>query len=279
MKKKSYFTSGSGARKAFVSSFQDKTELNEVIDSNNESKIIDKIFHKSSENMSELENNSVSLTVTSPPYNIGKDSDLDLTDDEYWAMMENIFTEIYRVTESGGRLVVNVANLGRKPYIPFSKYFTELLIEIGFIMRGEIIWQKSKGANANFAWGSWLSASNPVIRDIHEYCLVFSKDSLRKSSEGESSIKKEEFMESTLSIWNINPARAKKIGHPAPFPIELPQKFINLYTYKKDLVLDPFLGSGTTAVAAKLLERNFIGYEIEEKYIAIANNRLKTEVN
>ena len=279
MKKKSYFTSGSGARKAFVSSFQDKTELNEVIDSNNESKIIDKIFHKSSENMSELENNSVSLTVTSPPYNIGKDSDLDLTDDEYWAMMENIFTETYRVTESGGRLVVNVANLGRKPYIPFSKYFTELLIEIGFIMRGEIIWQKSKGANANFAWGSWLSASNPVIRDIHEYCLVFSKDSLRKSSKGESSIKKEEFMESTLSIWNINPARAKKIGHPAPFPIELPQKFINLYTYKKDLVLDPFLGSGTTAVAAKLLERNFIGYEIEEKYIAIANNRLKTEVN
>ena len=279
MKKKSYFTSGSGARKAFVSSFQDKTELNEVIDSNNESKIIDKIFHKSSENMSELENNSVSLTVTSPPYNIGKDSDLDLTDDEYWAMMENIFTETYRVTESSGRLVVNVANLGRKPYIPFSKYFTELLIEIGFIMRGEIIWQKSKGANANFAWGSWLSASNPVIRDIHEYCLVFSKDSLRKSSQGESSIKKEEFMESTLSIWNINPARAKKIGHPAPFPIELPQKFINLYTYKKDLVLDPFLGSGTTAVAAKLLERNFIGYEIEEKYIAIANNRLKTEVN
>ena len=279
MKKKSYFTSGSGARKAFVSSFQDKTELNEVIDSNNESKIIDKIFHKSSENMSELENNSVSLTVTSPPYNIGKDSDLDLTDDEYRAMMENIFTETYRVTESGGRLVVNVANLGRKPYIPFSKYFSELLIEIGFIMRGEIIWQKSKGANANFAWGSWLSASNPVIRDIHEYCLVFSKDSLKKSSQGESSIKKEEFMESTLSIWNINPARAKKIGHPAPFPIELPQKFINLYTYKKDLVLDPFLGSGTTAVAAKLLERNFIGYEIEEKYIAIANNRLKTEVN
>ena len=279
MKKKSYFTSGSGARKAFVSSFQDKTELNEVIDSNNESKIIDKIFHKSSENMSELENNSVSLTVTSPPYNIGKDSALDLTDDEYWELMENIFTETYRVTESGGRLVVNVANLGRKPYIPFSKYFTELLIEIGFIMRGEIIWQKSKGANANFAWGSWLSASNPVIRDIHEYCLVFSKDSLRKSSQGESSIKKEEFMESTLSIWNINPARAKKIGHPAPFPIELPQKFINLYTYKKDLVLDPFLGSGTTAVAAKLLERNFIGYEIEEKYIAIANNRLKTEVN
>ena len=86
-------------------------------------------------------------------------------------------------------------------------------------------------------------------------------------------------MESTLSIWNINPARAKKIGHPAPFPIELPQKFINLYTYKNDLILDPFLGSGTTAIAAKLLERNFVGYEIEEEYIQIAKNRLKKEVN
>ena len=229
--------------------------------------------------MEELENNCVSLTVTSPPYNIGKDSDLDLTDEEYWNLMEKVFKETYRVTESGGRVVVNVANLGRKPYIPFSKYFTELLINIGFIMRGEIIWQKSKGANANFAWGSWLSASNPVIRDIHEYCLVFSKDSLKKSTKGESSLEKEEFMESTLSIWNINPARAKKIGHPAPFPIELPQKFINLYTFKDDLILDPFLGSGTTAIAAKNLERNFVGYEIEKEYIEIANNRLKTEVS
>ena len=116
--------------------------------------------------MNELVNNCVSLTITSPPYNIGKDSDLDLTDDEYWTMINNVFSETYRVTKSGGRLVVNVANLGRKPYIPFSKYYVEVLTEIGFIMRGEIIWQKSKGANASFAWGSWLSASNQVIRDI-----------------------------------------------------------------------------------------------------------------
>ncbi len=279
MKKNSFFKSGSGARKAFVSTFQDKTELKEVIDSNNKSKIIDEIFHKSSENMEELENNSVSLTVTSPPYNIGKESDLDLTDDEYWSMMGDIFKETYRVTESGGRLVVNVANLGRKPYIPFSKYFTELLIEIGFIMRGEIIWQKSKGANANFAWGSWLSASNPVIRDIHEYCLVFSKDSLKKSTQGESSLEKEEFMESTLSIWNINPARAKKIGHPDQFPVELPKRFINLYSFKKDLVLDPFIGSGTTAIASKLLQRNYVGYEINKEYIEIANKRLRAETS
>ena len=155
--------------------------------------------------MNELINNCVSLTVTSPPYNIGKDSDEDLSDDEYWKMIKKVFEEVYRVTQSGGRLVVNVANLGRKPYIPFSKYFIEIIMEIGFLMRGEIIWQKSKGANANFAWGSWLSPSNPVIRDIHEYCLVFSKDSMKNSTKGESTIEKEEFMESTLSIWNFNP--------------------------------------------------------------------------
>ena len=279
MKKNSFFKSGSGSRKAFVSSFQNKQELIEKHQENNVSLIKNKIFNKSSENMNELVDNCVSLTVTSPPYNIGKDSDLELNDEEYWKMINKVFSETYRVTKSGGRLVVNVANLGRKPYIPFSKYFTEALNEIGFIMRGEIIWQKSKGANANFAWGSWLSASNPVIRDIHEYCLVFSKDSMKNSSGGKSTIEKDEFMESTLSIWNITPEKAKKIGHPAPFPVELPKKFINLYSFKDDLILDPFIGSGTTAVASKLLKRKYVGYEINKNYIEIANNRLKMETS
>ena len=279
MKKNSFFKSGSGSRKAFVSSFQNKQELKEKHQENNVSLIKNKIFNKSSEDMNELVDNCVSLTVTSPPYNIGKDSDLELNDEEYWKMINKVFSETYRVTKSGGRLVVNVANLGRKPYIPFSKYFTEALNEIGFIMRGEIIWQKSKGANANFAWGSWLSASNPVIRDIHEYCLVFSKDSMKNSSGGKSTIEKDEFMESTLSIWNITPEKAKKIGHPAPFPVELPKKFINLYSFKDDLILDPFIGSGTTAVASKLLKRKYVGYEINKNYIKIANNRLKMETS
>ena len=279
MKKNSFFKSGSGSRKAFVSSFQNKQELKEKHQENNVSLIKNKIFNKSSEDMNELVDNCVSLTVTSPPYNIGKDSDLELNDEEYWKMINKVFSETYRVTKSGGRLVVNVANLGRKPYIPFSKYFTEALNEIGFIMRGEIIWQKSKGANANFAWGSWLSASNPVIRDIHEYCLVFSKDSMKNSSGGKSTIEKDEFMESTLSIWNITPEKAKKIGHPAPFPVELPKKFINLYSFKDDLILDPFIGSGTTAVASNLLKRKYVGYEINKNYIEIANNRLKMETS
>ena len=279
MKKSSFFKSGSGSRKAFVSTFQNEKELKEIQQDNNSSLVKNEIFNKSSENMEELVDNCVSLTVTSPPYNIGKDSDLDLNDEEYWKMINKVFSETYRVTNSGGRLVVNVANLGRKPYIPFSKYFTDVLTEIGFIMRGEIIWQKSKGANANFAWGSWLSASNPVIRDIHEYCLVFSKDSMKNSNGGISTIEKDEFMESTLSIWNINPEKAKKIGHPAPFPVELPKRFINLYSFKDDLVLDPFIGSGTTAVASKLMQRNYVGYEINKDYIEIADKRLRAETS
>ena len=278
MKKTSYFKIGSGSRKGFVSKFQDK-ELKEIINQNQISKLRNKIITKSSENMNELIDNCISLTVTSPPYNIGKDSDEDLTDDEYWKMITKVFEEVYRVTESGGRLVVNVANLGRKPYIPFSKFFIEIITEIGFLMRGEIIWQKSKGANANFAWGSWLSASNPVIRDIHEYCLIFSKDSMKNSSKGKSTIEKEEFMESTLSIWNISPARAKKIGHPAPFPVELVKKFINLYSFKNNLILDPFMGSGSTAIASRMLDRDYIGYEINPEYVEIANKRIKEEIS
>ena len=275
MKKKSKFTEGSGSRKGFVSDFQKNTDLEEFHEKNNISSVKNKLFCKDSGDMSELLSNCIALTITSPPYNIGKDSDIDLTDEEYLTMMKKIFTEVYRVTESGGRLVVNVANLGRKPYIPMTKIFTELLIEIGFLMRGEIIWQKSKGANANFAWGSWLSASNPVIRDIHEYCLVFSKHSFKRAVKGNSTIEKDEFMDSTLSIWNITPARAKKIGHPAPFPEELPERFIKLFSYEEDLILDPFMGSGTTAVAAKNLGRNYIGYEIKKEYVELSKERIK----
>ena len=273
MKKKSVFETGMGSRKGYVSKFQvdeSKTEIKK----NNESTHKDLIFNKSAEKMDDLIDNCVSLTVTSPPYNVGKLSDSDLSDDDYWKLIEQCFKEVYRVTESGGRLVINVANLGRKPYIPFSNMFTQIMLDLGFLMRGEIIWQKSKGANANFAWGSWLSASNPVIRDIHEYCLVFSKDGMSKGVKGVSTLEKEEFMDSTLSIWNINPARAKKIGHPAPFPVELAERFINLYSYEKDLILDPFIGSGTTAIAAQKLNRHYVGYEINDEYCELAKTRI-----
>lgn len=273
MSKKSVFETGMGSRKGYVSKFQ--TDMSKTdVEKNKKTNKKNIIFNKSAEKMDDLIDNCVSLTVTSPPYNVGKLSDNNLSDEDYWKLMRQCFKEVYRVTESGGRLVLNVANLGRKPYIPFSNMFTDLMLDLGFLMRGEIIWQKSKGANANFAWGSWLSASNPVIRDIHEYCLVFSKEGMSKGSKGKSTIEKDEFMESTLSIWNINPARAKKIGHPAPFPVELAERFINLYSYEKDLILDPFIGSGTTALAASKLKRSYIGYEVNEEYCKLAEKRL-----
>jgi site-specific DNA-methyltransferase (adenine-specific) len=273
MSKKSVFETGMGSRKGYVSKFQ--TDISKTdVEKNKKTNKKNIIFNKSAEKMDDLIDNCVSLTVTSPPYNVGKLSDNNLSDEDYWKLMRQCFKEVYRVTESGGRLVLNVANLGRKPYIPFSNMFTDLMLDLGFLMRGEIIWQKSKGANANFAWGSWLSASNPVIRDIHEYCLVFSKEGMSKGSKGKSTIEKDEFMESTLSIWNINPARAKKIGHPAPFPVELAERFINLYSYEKDLILDPFIGSGTTALAASKLKRSYIGYEVNAEYCKLAEKRL-----
>ena len=273
MSKKSVFETGMGSRKGYVSKFQ--TDMSKTdVEKNKKTNKKNIIFNKSAEKMDDLIDNCVSLTVTSPPYNVGKLSDNNLSDEDYWKLMRQCFKEVYRVTESGGRLVLNVANLGRKPYIPFSNMFTDLMLDLGFLMRVEIIWQKSKGANANFAWGSWLSASNPVIRDIHEYCLVFSKEGMSKGSKGKSTIEKDEFMESTLSIWNINPARAKKIGHPAPFPVELAERFINLYSYEKDLILDPFIGSGTTALAASKLKRSYIGYEVNAEYCKLAEKRL-----
>ena len=273
MSKKSVVETGMGSRKGYVSKFQ--TDMSKTdVEKNKQTNKKNIIFNKSAEKMDDLIDNCVSLTVTSPPYNVGKLSDNNLSDEDYWKLMRQCFKEVYRVTESGGRLVLNVANLGRKPYIPFSNMFTDLMLDLGFLMRGEIIWQKSKGANANFAWGSWLSASNPVIRDIHEYCLVFSKEGMSKGSKGKSTIEKDEFMESTLSIWNINPARAKKIGHPAPFPVELAERFINLYSYEKDLILDPFIGSGTTALAASKLKRSYIGYEVNAEYCKLAEKRL-----
>ena len=243
---------------------------------NNKTDYINQIFCGSSEKMTELKDNSVSLMITSPPYNVGKEYDKDFTLKEYLQLLYGVFKETYRVLECGGRACINIANSGRKPYIPLSHYILNIMTEIGFIMRGEIIWIKAKGANGSCAWGSFQSASNPVLRDVHEYILIFSKVDFKKAYKGENTISKEEFMRDTLSVWYFNTESALKIGHPAPFPIELPTRLINLYSYKNDLILDPFMGSGTTCVAAKKLNRNYIGYDTENKYCEIAINRLNS---
>jgi DNA modification methylase len=229
-----------------------------------------------SENMKGIPDNSLHLMVTSPPYNVTKEYDEDLSFEEYLLLLRNVFSETYRVLVYGGRACINVANLGRKPYIPLSDYISQMMIDIGYLMRGEIIWHKVAGAGVSMAWGSWQSASNPVLRDTHEYILVFSKGSFsRKKVDGkENTIAKDQFMEWTKSVWTMNPESAKKVGHPAPFPIELPYRLIQLYTYKDDIILDPFMGSGSTAIAALKSDRNYIGYDIDAEYIKLAKARI-----
>ena len=239
-----------------------------------------RVQHQSSADMSQLPDESVHLMITSPPYNVSKEYDEDLSLDEYLSMLHRVWRETYRVLVPGGRACINVANLGRKPYIPLHIFIIEQMLSLGFLMRGEIIWDKAASASPSTAWGSWLSASNPVLRDVHEYILVFSKTGFRRpKGDRENTIQKEDFLEWTKSVWSFPAVQARKIGHPAPFPIELPHRCIQLYSYKRDVVLDPFAGSGTTCLAAKQDERIFVGYETNEEYCQLAINRLKNHEN
>jgi len=229
----------------------------------------------SAENMDAIPDNSLHLMVTSPPYNVSKEYDDDLSLPEYLDMLYRVFSETYRVLVKGGRACINVANLGRKPYIPLSDYISPIMKEIGFLMRGEIIWNKGAGAGVSMAWGSWKSASNPVLRDVHEYILIFSKGSFkREKNDKENTIEKEDFMAWTKSVWDMNTVSAKKIGHPAPFPVELPYRLAHLYSYKDDIILDPFMGSGSTAIAALKTHRNYVGFDIAPDYIELAEKRI-----
>lgn len=238
--------------------------------------VANEVFCHTAEHMSELPDDSVALMVTSPPYHVGKDYDTETTFEEYLGLLERVFTETYRVLQPGGRAVVNVANLGRRPYVPLSHEVTARMRAIGFFMRAEVIWRKAKGAGGNCAWGSWRSAANPVVRDVHEYCLCFSKGRFDRVVKGESDVSADDFLTSTLSVWDIAPEKASRVEHPAPFPVELPRRFIQLYTYRDEWVLDPFMGSGSTAVAAVQSGRKWIGYDIDPDYCEITRKRAAT---
>ncbi|MBQ2635565.1 MAG: site-specific DNA-methyltransferase [Methanobrevibacter sp.] len=240
---------------------------------------LNKLYCKSSENMDEIPDESVHLMITSPPYNVGKEYDDDLTLDEYLELLTAVFSQTYKKLVTGGRACINIANIGRKPYIPLHAMVIEIMLDLGFLMRGEIIWDKSASGGGSCAWGSWMSASNPVLRDYHEYILVFSKDSYSKNKKQEKrdTIDHDDFINWTKSIWTFSAVNAKKIGHPAPFPIELPHRLINLYSYEGDVVLDPFCGSGTTCIAAIQNNRNYIGYDIKKEYIDLAKKRISNQ--
>jgi len=235
------------------------------------------IYCRDSRDLSFLPDGVVDLIITSPPYNVGKayathgDS---LPLDEYLALLESVWKECYRVMAPSGRIAINVAGVDRKPYLPLHSYITLQMLQLDFNMRGEVIWNKGASVGVSTAWGSWCKPSNPTLRDVHEYILIFSKSDWAMGHKGETDLVSEEFVKLTKSVWDMPTASAKKAGHPAPFPLELPNRLIKLYTYKNDLVLDPFMGSGTTCVAAEQLGRRWIGVDLDPGYCALAEQNI-----
>lgn len=241
--------------------------------------------------MKSVKSGSVALVVTSPPYFAGKQYEEELERDgvpssyaEYLELLTDVFAECVRTLEPGGRIAVNVANLGRKPYRSLSADIIGILERLGLLLRGELIWQKGEGANGSCAWGSFRSPANPVLRDITERVIVASKGRFdraltakQRAAKGlphKPTVMTEDFLALTLDLWSIPPESARRVGHPAPFPVELPEQLIRLYTYENDLVLDPFLGSGSTVVAATLLGRRAVGYDLDPNYVELARERV-----
>jgi site-specific DNA-methyltransferase (adenine-specific) len=257
--------------------------------------VVDEIYAGDARSMDRVQPGSVALVVTSPPYFAGKQYEEELGRDgipasytEYVALLEDVFAECVRKLEPGGRIAVNVANLGRKPYRSLSADVIGILQDkLGLLLRGEVVWRKARGAGGNCAWGSFRSPANPVLRDLTERVVVASKgrfdravprvDRRQRGLPHAATTTADEFMEATLDVWELAPESATRVGHPAPFPIELPQRFIELYTYADDLVLDPFMGSGSTAVAAVRTGRHYLGYDTDPAYVEAARDRLAGE--
>ncbi len=254
-------------------------EHEEFVDNKIGGDLLDTISCIDSRDMSLLPDDSVHLMITSPPYNVGKDYDEDLGLAEYRGLLRDVCSEVYVKLVSGGRACINIANIGRRPYVPLHSFIIADLLEIGFLMRGEIIWDKAASAGASTAWGSWMSATNPAMRDVHEYILVFSKGRMQRRGKGKrSTISRDEFLEYTKSVWSFPTESATRVGHPAPFPVELPYRLIQLYTFEGDVVLDPFCGSGTTCVAALMTNRHYIGFDNNEDYVKLARERIVNSV-
>lgn len=256
--------------------------------------VLDRLFLGDAREMADdqVADRSVALVVTSPPYFTGKEYESDMAAGhvpasyvEYLEMLRDVLAVCLEKLEPGGRMAINVANLGRKPYRSLSADVISVLQDdLGMLLRGEIIWQKAKGAGGSCAWGSFRSPQNPVLRDVTERVIVASKGRFdravprtereQRGLPHESSIETDEFLEATIDVWEINSESATRVGHPAPFPLALPRRLIELYTYRGDLVLDPFVGSGTTAVAAMATGRHYVGFDTEQSYLNLAEHRI-----
>ncbi|HSJ26989.1 MAG TPA: site-specific DNA-methyltransferase [Acidimicrobiia bacterium] len=257
-------------------------------------KDLDTIHLGDARSMDAVPSDSVALVVTSPPYFAGKEYEEEMgrghvpaSYQAYLKGLEEVFAECIRTLEPGGRIAVNVANLGRRPYRSLSGDVARIFEHLGLLLRGEVVWVKARGASGSTAWGTFQRPANPVLRDLSERIVVASKGRFdRAVPPGEraehgwphvSDIWRDEFMEATTDIWEIPSESATRVNHPAPFPVELPRRLIELLTYRGDLVLDPFMGSGTTAVAALRAGRHFVGYEIDPDYHQRAVDRVAAE--
>src|SRR4029078_1882660 len=248
-----------------------------------------------SRHMDAIIDNSVALVVTSPPYYAGKQYEEELEREgvrssygEYLQLLTDVFAECARKLEPGGRIAVNVANLGRKPYRSLAADVVHILQDqLQLLLRGEVVWRKGEGAAGNCAWGSFRSAANPVLRDTTERVVIASKGRFdralsrtereRRGLPSQNPIDADEFMAATLDVWDIEPESARRVAHPAPFPVGLRGRLIDLYTYENDLVLDPFMGSGSTLVAAARRNRRYIGYDLDPTYVDNARLRGRAE--
>ncbi|MEW6006756.1 MAG: site-specific DNA-methyltransferase [bacterium] len=225
-------------------------------------------------------NNSIDLIVTSPPYNVDihyNSYDDEISYDKYLEFTEKWLEKAYKLLKDDGRFCLNIPldkNKGGQQSVYAD--ITNIAKKIGFKYHSTIIWNEGN-ISRRTAWGSWLSARAPYVIAPVEVIVVLYKKNWRKANGGESDITRKEFMELTSGVWNFVGESKKRVGHPTPFPIELPRRCIKLFSFVQDTILDPFLGSGTTLIAAYLNKRKGIGVDIDKKYCDLAIKRLHQE--
>ncbi len=229
-----------------------------------------------------LEMESVDLTVTSPPYNVGKAYDGDANSDSVHYIQYMDFTRTWLSnclywTRDTGRLCVNVAlDKNKNGKNPVAADVTKMALDVGWKYHATIIWNEGN-ISRRTAWGSWMSASAPHIIAPVEVIIVLYKGTWKRKNQGESDIERDEFMNWVLGNWEFPGESAKRIGHEAPFPLELPKRCIKLFSFVGDTILDPFAGSGTTLISAIENSRNALGIELESQYCDLAIQRIEDE--